>query len=254
MNLTSPECKTDLSSDEYMKLDMEIFQAIKGYRLASLGEKGINSIVDRLNLEPFYEFLLHFNSANDRPYHNLYHAQCMLLNCYEGAWHLNVEADELRGLCAAALLHDFGHSGGIKTDVENIAEALQGLKQAQTFAKFRLVPLSTVSLEIAANAIKATVYPFVYTPRTTTECLIRDADLMQAYEESSFKLIKQYVGLKREIELQRQVTFTSEEFAAGMKKFLDTEVEWYTEWARSKATERNWELAKSNLYNMLKDL
>src|ERR1017187_2297764 len=113
----------------------------------------VRSIVDRLSLDPFFEFLSSLNCSNFLPYHNFYHASCMLLNCYEGACHEQLVGDELRGLCVGALFHDFNHSGGKLTDTRNVAIALEGLKFAQGFAGSKLLGLSPISLTVANSVI-----------------------------------------------------------------------------------------------------
>jgi hypothetical protein len=233
---------------------MELFRTIKTYTLQMLGERGVESIIDRLNLEPFYEFYSNFNGGSGLPYHNFYHAQCMILNCYEGAWYSNLPEDDLRGLIVGAMMHDFNHSGGSKSDTVNVQEALSGLVTAQAFARSRLVPLSHSAFEIARNAIKVTEYPFKHVPLTLTERIIRDADMMQPYEMSSYKLIRQYVGLKHEIEVQKNTKYTYSQFAEGVKKFQDSETEWFTEWALEKAKVRNWEMCKHHLSTLLKEI
>ena len=234
-----------------LEIDLEIFQAIKDFRLQSMGLMAVETIVDRLNLEPFHEFL-GFNAGNDLPYHNYYHAACMVLNCYEGAHHSSLGEEETRGLCAAALLHDFNHLGGYQiSDAENIAFALKGLRTAQAYASSMLLGLSPTSLKIAEESIKITEYPFIQEPKTIHEMIIRDADLMQPYDDNPDFLLAQYLGLKEEIEIRHGRTYTRKEFAEGQKNFLDKEVVWHTEWAIEKAKARNWEMVKSDLAELI---
>ena len=245
------ESKKVITIEDALELDKKIFLAIKAFRLQSLGSVAIEAVADRLNLEPFLEFLTNFNGSNGAPYHNYYHSTCVFLNCYEGAWLAKLDDEETRGLCAGAMLHDFNHSAGSLPDSDNIVTALQGLKTAQTYAKSKLIGLSRRSYEIAEAVIKITQYPFTKDPETMPERIIRDADLMQPYEESPEQLFKQYIGLKKEIEIQRQIVYTRNEFAEGVKKFQDAETNWHTEWAVEKAASRNWEMAKSNLAKLI---
>lgn len=238
--------------EEALDDDMKVFKAIKSYQLQNLNDLAINVIVDRLNLEPFYEFLKTFNKSNFLPYHNFYHSTCVFLNCYEGAYYSNLDDEEIRGLCAAALLHDFGHSGGKLVDSENIKIALNGLKTANLYASSKMMGLSEKSMKIAIESISITQYPFLRNPSTQSESIIRDADLMQPYENWDSKLINQYVGLKEEIEIQRGVSYTMSEFADGVKAFIET-TDWHTEWAHEKAKTRNFDMVKSKLVSSLKD-
>lgn len=253
MNLSTLEYKQDITIDDAMKSDFDVLNAVKEYRLQSLNKVAIDIIIDRLNLEPFYEFLILFNKSNKFPYHNYYHSSCVFLNCYEGAWISDLQDfDEVRGLCTAALFHDFNHSGGILTDEENIKEALNGLKLAQHYAASKHLGLSTRSLEVAEAAIKITQFPFIKEPLTLTDRIIRDADMMQLYDEDESKLLKQYLGLKAEIELFKQITFTIDEFASGCRDFQNS-IDWHTEWALKKAEVRNFYLIKINLEKLIRD-
>ena len=257
INKSALEYKTtDISLDECLDIDMMLFRAIKDHRLQALGDVAVKAIIDRLNLEPFLEFLSSFNEANQLPYHNYYHSTCVMLNCYEGAYYARLNLpplnpfnmdEELRGLCAGALLHNFNHSGGKLSDAVNVKRALAGLKAAQTYASSMLLGLNANELAVATSVIKITQYPFVREPSTIPDYIIRDADQMQPYEESSEVLLRQYFGLKAESELQHQATSTLREFAASLRLLLDSEVQWHTEWAVNKAKARNWEYLKSNL-------
>ena len=82
------ECKSwnDLTIDEAIDVDMQIYLAIKRFELMDLQE-AVPSIIERLNLEKIYDFYLEMNVSLDIPYHNLHHAHCMILNCYEGSYH-----------------------------------------------------------------------------------------------------------------------------------------------------------------------
>jgi len=242
---------SDRTVGETLDLDMQIFNAIKKYRLQSLGNSAVLAIVDRLNLEPFLDFFKNFNHAKDLPYHNEYHCLCVMLNAYEGSYYAKLTDEEVRGLCAGAMFHDFNHSGGKLQDHQNIKIAQEGLKIAQSYAKSKLLGLSEVEFQIASSVISVTEYPFAKAPSTMMEHIIRDADLMQPYEESARALIKQYQGLKVEIEVQRNRTYSMVEFATGVKNFQHDETIWHTEWGYEKSQARNWEMAKTNLFNLL---
>jgi len=264
MNVSTLECKDDVALDEMIDLDMQIFRAIKHYDLANMGSPAIKVIVARLNLEPFMEFLAGFNKSNYLPYHNAYHATCVMLNVYEGYYHQNVAKnvdnppdpydgiDEvLRGLCAGALLHDFNHTGGRQSDEENIKLALQGLETAQKLASSKLLGLSEISFKTACQVIGVTQYPFIREPFTIPEMIMRDADLMQPYETHKTTLLKQYLGLKQEVELQHGFVYSKEDFAKGQRAWQDDNVVWCTEWATKKAEVKGWEMVKANLEKLL---
>ena len=241
----------DMTVDAAIDLDMEIFKAIKSYSLMSLGEAGVDAVIERLNLEYFMDLFMDTSSSHDLPYHNLYHTRCMILNCYEGAYYENLSLEDTRGLVAAAIYHDFCHSGGTKPDTENVKQALFGLSCAQRYAKSKGLGLSELSLLVANSAIEITTYPYEREPVTNTQCIIRDADLMQPYEDNVDALREQYLGLKEEVEIQRNVTFSCWDFADGMRKWQETEVIWHTPWAICKAKVRNWQECLNRLNTVI---
>jgi hypothetical protein len=176
----------------------------------------------------------------------------MLLNVIEGyCVQHNVDAErlllrksakklyELRAISVGAILHDYDHSGGLVTDDINVKLARKMLLLAQETCplEFRL---SDAELELADACIAITKYPYDRDPEIELEMIIRDADLMQIYEEDVSKLRRQYLGLKSEIELARGVTFTNEEYAAGQVDWLKTNVHWYSAWAIEKAEVLDW--------------
>ena len=236
--------------DDALESDMKVFDAIKKYRLQSQ-KNAVNVLVDRLNLEPFLDFFTTFNTNNQLPYPNLYYAKCVFLNCYEGAWHTGINDEEIRGLCAGALLHDFNHSGGKLNDSENIKKALKGLNDAQAYAASNLLGLSKTSFSIANSVIKISQYQFENNPETFPEKIIRDAIQMQPYEVSLKVILKQYMRLKSENEMRQSRSDENHNFSNDLRQFLDNEVKWHTEWAANKAKIRNWEHAKSHLLSMI---
>lgn len=248
-NLFELKAWDELSVDQAIDLDMRIFRAIKCYDLARLYQGGVEAIVERLNLEVFLE---HFNSLNRSlriPYHNKYHAYCMVLNCYEGAYYEKLSIESTRALVAAALLHDANHSGGHLSDEQNIQNAVEFAEIAQYFAGARFMALSPKEFTECIDCIKITKYPYESVPATPAQKIIRDADLMQPYEDDSDLLLKQYLGLKEEIELSKG-PLTKKAFAEGMYDFLNN-VEWQTDWAILKAETRGWDVLKLNLKHIL---
>ena len=71
--------------------------------------------------------------------------------------------------------------------------------------------------------------------------IIRDADLMMAYE-TDYLAIELYTGLFNELvekcKLNRESELTKEAFIEGNTKFLQ-KVQWNTRWARNKAFVHN---------------
>jgi hypothetical protein len=224
--------------------DMSLFTSSKKFSAMELRRDGVNAIVERLNLEKFMEYYSLFNGSRSLPYHNEYHMWCMVLNCFEASFHENLTDGELRGLCAAAIMHDCGHSGGKEEDYVNIKVALDSLRFAQAYAQSSLLGLSLAELKIAENCIRATEYPYLDLDLTLPMKIIRDADLMQPYERNEVILMKQYEGLRQEMEIEKT------EFAKGVFEFLGN-VTWMTSWGRVKAETLDWENARHKLKKIL---
>jgi hypothetical protein len=210
---------------------------------------GVANIITRYDLEKFVEFYEHMNPSSNLPYHNRYHMYCMVLNCYEAAFHEALDNTSIRGLLAGAIMHDFGHSGGKQTDSWNIQLAITSLKAAQSYAASTCQGLSSTELESAIDCIKSTEYPYIEKFLTLPQRIIRDADLMQPYESSDYVLLEQYKGLKQEVCPGASV----EDFANGVKDFLDGVV-WNTRWAIVKSDQLDWEEKKSRLHGLLMGL
>lgn len=230
------------SDADLIKMELAIYHATKEYKLADLGLPALQVIAERLQLELLLEVFLRDNKTKAE-YHNNYHSICVALNCYEGAVHEQLSESTMRYLVAAALFHDFNHSGGIFQDEQNIDIAIFGLVKACRQQNI----MSDSDLEQAIFTLRVTKYPYDRVPVTMSEMIIRDADLMQAYDSNLVKLKEQYVGLKTEIERMQGITFTNEEFAAGQQAWFRENVKWQTTWAANKASIRDWERTKQQL-------
>ena len=238
-----------LTVDQAIDSDMKIFKGIKSFNLAGLHEDGVNSVIERLNLEVFHDCFKAFNTSNNLPYHNSYHSQCMVLNCYEGAYHEKLPLDDTRALVAAALLHDANHSGGKESDEQNIEHAVEFVQICQRYASALHIGLSEYELSECIDCVKITKYPYENVPASPAQRIIRDADLMQPYEQDQQILLTQYLGLKRELEANGK-SYSKIEFAEGMYEFLNS-IAWYTIWATDKAKDRGWDVLKLNLKYIL---
>ena len=212
--------------------------------------ESINTIVNLYGLNHYFSYFTEWNTSWLAPYHNGYHSLCMLLNCTEAAYHERLTGSETRALLVAALFHDFNHSAGKYPDQNNIAQALVDLQKAHSLASHNLLALSKEEIELAIRCIQVTKYPYEQRPEVLVEKIIRDADLMQPYEENPGRLLQQYLGLKHEIEVLHQRSYTDEEFAEGNDKFLG-DVEWHTGWAIEKARVRGWDGVRANLRKIL---
>lgn len=234
-------------------LDLIIFTAIRDYNLMSMVGKhhqppspAVKVIMESFHLESLLDYFVERNLICSLPYHNTYHTYCMVLNCYEGGCHEGISQSHLKALLVAALFHDYNHFGGKQPDDVNVAEAIRCLKLA-----LQACPVLTPEEEaVAINTVQITKYPYEGDPLEVTEMIIRDADLMQPYEERADVLLTQYMGLKAEVEISRKTIYTPAEFGEGNHRFLGDRV-WHTRWAADKAVRQAWEEKKLTLKNLL---
>lgn len=154
-------------------------------------------IIKELNLENYLKILLKYNNSNDLPYHNFYHHLCVMKNCYEICQGLDlgeINGEELRLLCKAALVHDFNHSGGKFKDEVNVQNAIEAFW-------YNFPNEKSENIKIINEIIKATQYPYVIEEKDLTllQMIIRDADLLQVCEDNWLQQI--IFGLKNEMNI-----------------------------------------------------
>lgn len=151
---------------------------------------GVSTIIDTLS-----------KSYNILPYHNLQHAFLVAsnsINLYNKATTPDVGSHERKTLLMAALFHDAGHSGGAKTDSENIYTACAILAK---FSKDN--PHINFNLGEACLAIHKTEYVdsgFPHSPSNLIQDVLRDADLLASFTSSNHP--QQLLGLKQEMGLE----------------------------------------------------
>jgi hypothetical protein len=210
-------------------------------------------IVYKLRLRTPLEMYRQFVSSAQLPYHNQYHTECMVANVFEGLCHEDVPSEFWRPAVLAAISHDAFHTGGNHTDDINIVRALDFLAATVNMCKYGEITISDWEHQVAKRMIEITQYPYVREPNDHVEKIIRDADLMQPYEEDVDRLMNQYSGLKKEVEILKHQLYTSKEFADGTRAFLDGIV-WHTSWAQQKATKLNWDEVKDRLVQVITNL
>jgi hypothetical protein len=180
--------------------------------------KPYNEIVEHYELE--YDWFVQNNPSNNLPYHNLFHTQCMIENCYDGAQYYNLPYDATQQLLTAALFHDFAHTGGKELDSENIRRALHdGLWKLYGGELPKLI----------WECVKCTQYPYVREPFTIEQRIIRDADLMQFRFSNWEEML--FVNLKKEMEEMRRCSISDEEMLVGQRKFW-SDVTFFTDWGK----------------------
>lgn len=187
----------------------------------------VNTILATHNLLGAYAYFINHNPSNDLPYHNLYHTNCMIINCAEGADEMQLPPEKTCVLLLAAIFHDFGHSGGKEKDDHNIRVAIAGLE-----AYCRIDESFAPCMAEASQIIESTLFPPVTKPETLSQKIIRDADLMQMYMPGWEKQI--FVGLRKEIEVTVGKEVSPSEMVSMQLKFMGA-VQWYTSWAQARA-------------------
>lgn len=240
---------------------MKLFEdEVKAFRLATLEKTALRAIATQLGLLELLGYFFKWNESTAE-YHNNYHATCVALNCYEGACYEGLSESQTKTTVLAGIFHDFNHSGGTLTDDKNIERAVFGLSNAYTEEVIRGLGIASTlpkNQYLTENEFTETIqtlvvtkYPYEKTPTTKMQQIIRDADLMQPYEDNPVTLKLQYVGLHTEIERAFPMKFTAEEFAAGQLAWLDDHVVWYSSWAKEKAKVRNWNAVKQRLFDTI---
>lgn len=233
----------------------QIKQLAFEFRLANAGQRALKHICKEYEIASAWSFFSDWNDSKAE-YHCKYHAICVTLNVYEGSIYYGLSFKQTRNLLLAAIFHDFDHSGDGRfsdcplLDEQNIELALIGLNTylEQVEDEFYLADEDYAEI---INTLRITKYPYAKDPVTISEMIIRDADLMQAYELDDARLLKQYRGLQVEIERARSTKFTTAEFAEGQRAWLNENVKWYSQWAIKKAETLDWESTKQRLFDVM---
>jgi len=126
-----------------------------------------------------------------------------------------VEPEEvmLTTLMVACLFHDFGHSGGHKSDAENIKVAIRALKH------FVLVESDVISKQFkqkypdsdgyllwgAVAIVDCTQFPFIKEPQGRLEHIMRDADLLYAVMSGDTSIILEKLRTEIQVQYDREM-------------------------------------------------
>jgi hypothetical protein len=210
---------------------MNINDTLVDNKIISLLEDTVYKICIGTNLQYHYEFVRENNPSNNLPYHNWYHTLCMIKNCFDASEYYNLPMSSMRGLCAAALWHDYGHTGGKFDDVVNITNTINH------FRNFHLSLSSCATRELDSDLchvpslISVTQYPYVHEPFGIEQKIIRDADLMQIAEVTWYDMIITRLGREMSIKYGRQLTDL--EMIEGQISFLKN-INLYTDWGKNK--------------------
>lgn len=163
-------------------------------------------LVQKYNLEYYFELLLTKNSAITNPYHNIFHTITVFVNSYHMAKSENCSEEQIRTILIAALFHDFNHSGGKKSDQDNIKEAI-------SFFEKHSKESDSVNDNVI-EIIKSTEYPYTINEKDLNleQKIVRDADLTQMYTDNFLQqviygLLVQEQGLELNKAIETQIKF-----------------------------------------------
>jgi hypothetical protein len=180
-------------------------------------EEKVKNICKRFNISCVFDFVKEKNPSNNLPYHNWYHACCMVEKVIEGANYHNLPYRSMRHLAVAALLHDFAHSGGHRNDAANIQIALAGAYALECIRPDRTVA-NGIDMSELEELIKVTEYPYVLDPICIEHRIIRDADLMQGLRPTWKEMIIDNLRQEMSIALKKEIS--EQEMLVGSHKFL----------------------------------
>jgi hypothetical protein len=186
-------------------------------------EAKVKELCERFDVSRQYEYVRGNNPSHNLPYHNWYHALCMVEKCVEGANYHNLSWQSMRALVAAALFHDYGHSGGKTSDTENVLWAIRCLNY--------IGPGRGIDQYEVEQIIRVTEYPYVLEPVCIEQRIIRDADLMQSLRHDTWKEMT-VDGLREEMSVKLGRELTVMEMCNGQIEFLNKIVA-KTDWGRS---------------------
>ena len=203
--------------------------------------KRFDEIIAAYGLGDHYRWFCLHNSST-APYHSVYHANCMIENCYDGAQYYNLPYSSTRELLIAAMFHDFNHSGGKLEDRGNINRALKGV--STFFAQYCKGDGGVSNL--IWQCIKCTEYPFVIEPFTIEQRIIRDADLMQYRYPDWLEMYE--TNLKKEIEVRLDKEVSHSDMYWGNVRFWKS-VEYFTEWGEKVHREEGVDLSRHYYLN-----
>lgn len=170
-----------------------------------LAKNGLNHALAYVQIE---------NPSNKVPYHNLDHMLTVVKWCGRLSGMCCLTPEEEKALILAAIFHDYDHSAGVEEDSVNINRAVAGLMK---FAAIHRVDVDLIAA--AVDNIQVTQFPFIHEPKTVSQKIIRDADLLQSLEPNRQEVLID--GLRKELEVKFKRKITRGEFCENQVKFLD---------------------------------
>jgi hypothetical protein len=184
------------------------------------------------SLSYYYSRMWNMPNAN-HVYHGLSHTACATWKCIQaGFWYLDrgqCTLDEIHDLIVAVMFHDWNHSKKVESDVEEIEQALIGLRQ-------HILPEDKIRLPQIEKLIRATQFPHtINCGKSQLELAIGDADTTQGFEEIWQQMICK--GLAEEMGITPMEMLGKQEYF--LTKVLNIKSEWgKTVWTPSVILER----------------
>jgi len=176
-----------------------------------------------IELENELRAVLCNNPSRTAPYHNNAHMEHVWFLAKQ-LWATETigrptKQESLATLMVASLLHDWGHSAGEKSDVENIQNTRDQVRTILDSLSLNL--RHDIRKDIDA-AIFCTQFPFVNPPVTVVEKVLRDADLLYTFVVGDPRLVLE--DLRREMEVMHKRPIGYREMLDGQVTFLKTAV------------------------------
>lgn len=184
-------------------------------RVKTRAEAGL--YVGKHGLQAVHSYLSLYNKSASLPYHNSDHILTVTKYCGRLAGMHTAPVESEKALIVAAMFHDFNHSGGVKTDVHNVAEAVRVM---EGFFSIHPHLLTADEQLIAVQCVQCTVFPFTVVPELEVQKIIRDADLLQSTEADFERILGD--GLRMEISVARGKQTSKKQFAQGQSDFLNS--------------------------------
>lgn len=139
-------------------------------------------------LKQAFKYVIENNKGWDNPYHNNQHTMDVFNNVMKLSYMYDLPKADRNILGVASLFHDFNHSGGKLKDDENIENAIKGL------TKFGG---EIIDIDEVADLILYTQFPSVTKPKTLSQQIIVDSDMMSIFEMTDW-FNKVVVALSKE--------------------------------------------------------
>jgi len=168
------------------------------------------------DLRHYYSLVFSAPNVNN-PYHNFRHMMHVFCSTYEGAafvnYQFNFGSRRLRALLIAALFHDYGHSGQMGDDGQEVTTAIN-------FLQTNLLPSDQDLWPEIKELISATKFPHENRETSLGVMIIRDADMSQLLsgvwlQQIIFGLAQEMsilplANLNREIDFLHSLEFQSD--------------------------------------------